>query len=81
MPVSDGDDVEVDFGWIGARVALEVSPFATHGSRAKQERDAERRSQLTLARWSVVEALDADVVDQRAFARKAASLRTLLDAA
>jgi hypothetical protein len=81
VPVPEGDDVEVDFGWIDARVALEVSPFATHGSRIKQKRDAERRDQLTLAGWSIVEALDADVVGQRAFARKAASVRALLDAA
>ena len=78
VAVHAGGSVEVDFGWVGARVALEVSPFFTHGSRVTQERDADRRRLLLLARWRVVEALDHDLEDERAFAATAATLRTLL---
>ena len=45
-----------------AAVALEVSPFFTHGSRAAQERDAERRRLLAAQRWLTVEATDPDLV-------------------
>jgi hypothetical protein len=72
-----GEDVEVDFGWDGIRVALEVSPFFTHGSRAKQERDAERRRLLTGVRWHVIEALDADIADEQAFQSTVGRLRSL----
>ncbi len=71
-----GQTVEVDFGWDGAGVALEVSPFFTHGSRAKQERDAHRRRLLAGVRWHVVEALDADIASERAFKPIVASLRS-----
>ncbi len=70
-------DVEVDFGWPGIRVALEVSPFFTHGSRAKQERDAQRRRLLVGVRWHVVEAIDDDIANERAFAGTVATLRGL----
>lgn len=69
---------EVDFGWPAHKVALEVSPFFTHGSRANQERDAERRKLLVVAGWRLVEATDPDLEHRRAFAGVAASLATLL---
>ncbi len=70
-----GSLVEVDIDWEGIRLALEVSPFFTHGSRAKQERDAQRRRLLGVVRWHVVEALDADIATERAFKPIVASLR------
>ena len=70
-------EIEVDFGWPSVRVALEVSPFFTHGSRAKQERDAERRRFLVAAGWRVVEAVDSDLRDEAAFAAVAMTLRRL----
>ena len=75
--VGDGGEVEVDFGWPHVRVALEVSPFFTHGSRAKQARDAERRRLLVLSDWRVVDAVDHDIANERAFARAIATLRSL----
>lgn len=78
VPVGEGEPVEVDFGWPNVRVALEVSPFFTHGARLTQARDAERRRLLTLAHWRVVEALDDDLVDQRAFTGTTATLRALM---
>ena len=77
VPVGDDEDVEVDFGWPNVRVALEVSPFFTHGSRAKQARDAERRRLLVLNDWRVVDAVDRDIANESAFARSIATLRSL----
>lgn len=70
-------EVEVDFGWPNDRVALEVSPFFTHGSRVTQDRDAERRRLLAVASWHVVEAVDGDLANERAFARIIAALRAM----
>ena len=70
-------EVEVDFGWPHLRIALEVSPFFTHGSRAKQARDAERRRLLVLSDWRVVDAVDHDIANESAFARSIATLRSL----
>ena len=70
------ETVEVDFGWRGARLALEV-PILHHGSREKQERDAERRRLLVANDWRIVEALDRDIATERAFARTIALLRAL----
>lgn len=78
VPTGRGGSVEVDFAWQPDNVALEVSPFFTHGSRADQERDAERRELLVVAGWRVVEATDPDLEHRRAFARIAATLATLL---
>jgi hypothetical protein len=75
VPVGDDGEVEVDFGWRHRRVALEVSPFFTHGSRITQERDVERRRLLVLHDWRVVEAVDADLASERAFCRTADTLR------
>jgi hypothetical protein len=74
------EDIEVDFAWPGSRVALEVSPFFTHGSRAQQERDAYRRRMLVLAKWQVVEAIDHDLATERAFAATVRTLGLLLGA-
>jgi very-short-patch-repair endonuclease len=60
-------DVEVDVGWEAARVALEISPFWHHGSRAKQERDLDRRQALLAAGWRIVEADDRHLKDKRTF--------------
>ena len=78
VQVGDGDEVETDFAWEMDRVALEVSPFFTHGSRATQERDAERRRLFVEHRWRVVEATDRDLMNRASFARTVASLRILL---
>lgn len=80
VPVGDDGEVEVDFGWRHRRVALEVSPFFTHGSRITQERDVERRRLLVLHDWRVVEAVDADLASERAFCRTAETLRRHLAA-
>ncbi len=74
----EGIEVEVDFGWPDDRVALEVSPFYTHGSAAKQERDMERRRLLALAGWHLIEATDVDLRSFAAFAPVAADLRALI---
>ena len=78
VDVGNAQHVEVDFGWTAERVALEVSPFSTHGSREKQERDALRRRLLVSAGWRVIEALDPDLRNQIAFGRISRSLATLL---
>ena len=54
-----------------------MSPFFTHGSREKQERDAERRRLLVANNWRIVEALDRDIATERAFARTISLLRDL----
>lgn len=79
VPVGGGQVVEVDFAWVPDRVALEVSPFFTHGSRSAQERDAERRRLLVEHHWRIVEATDPDLLNQLAFRRTVAALRTLLE--
>ncbi len=79
VDIGRGRPLEVDFAWLGRKVALEVSPFFTHGSRAKQARDAERRRLLVAAGWRVIEATDADLVNERAFAVTIALLRAVLD--
>ena len=75
--VGADDEIEVDFGWPKSRIGLEVSPFFTHGSRVTQERDAERRRRLVVNDWRVVEALDHDIENERAFAGTIATLRAL----
>jgi hypothetical protein len=60
-------EVEVDVGWPSHRVALEISPFWTHGSRAKQERDVDRRQALVSEGWGVVEADDRHLKNRHAF--------------
>ncbi len=78
VPVAIGNPIEVDFAWVNTRIALEVSPFFTHGSKARQERDAERRRLLVLAGWRIVEADDRHLGSQAAFAPIADALRSLL---
>jgi hypothetical protein len=78
VDVGDGERVEVDFAWKSARTILEVSPFVTHGSRVKQERDAKRRQLLVTNGWRIIEALDPDLMNERAFAACAATIRALL---
>jgi very-short-patch-repair endonuclease len=80
VTVSAGPPIEVDFAWIEARVVLEVSPFFTHGSKAKQQRDAERRRLLVLAGWRIVEADDRHLISAEAFTPIADALRELLRA-
>lgn len=78
-PVGVGRPIEVDFAWPAVKIALEVSPFFTHGSRAAQERDIERRRLLVLAGWRVIEATDPDLHSERTFGRTTATLRALLN--
>ena len=78
VPMPDGDPIEVDFAWPDHRVALEVSPFFTHGSRQKQERDVERRRALVLQGWRTIEATDPDLENEVAFRRCVSGLRELL---
>lgn len=71
-------EIEVDFAWPHRRVALEVSPFFTHGSRQKQERDIVRRRALVRSGWSVIEATDPDLENSESFSRVLVALRPLL---
>lgn len=76
--LSTGRTIEIDFAWPDQKVALEVSPFHTHGSQKTQERDAQRRRLLILLGWRIVEALDADLVDANAFEATLLTLRALI---
>jgi very-short-patch-repair endonuclease len=78
VPVPVGPPIECDFVWADRQTILEVSPFHTHGTKAAQERDVERRRLLVEAGWSIVEASDVDIASERAFARVVQSLRTIL---
>ncbi len=78
VDVGRGRSVEVDFAWPGVKIALEVSPFFTHGSRRQQERDARRRRLLIQAGWRVIEVTDPDLVNEPAFTATVAVLRALL---
>ena len=78
VPVGS-DAIEVDYAWVRQRVALEISPFYTHGSRAKQERDVVRRRALARHGWTVIEATDPDLTGPQAFQRVVAALRALTD--
>ena len=64
---TSGDLIEVDFAWPHRKVALEVSPFFTHGTRDAQERDLIRRRYLTQTGWQVVEATDPDFENRASF--------------
>lgn len=70
--------VEVDFAWPQAKLALEVSPFFTHGARVTQERDIERRRLLVVQGWRIVEATDPDLQAEEKFERCIALVRVLL---
>jgi very-short-patch-repair endonuclease len=70
--------VEVDFARPGERVALEVSPFFTHGSSHTQVRDMERRRLLQEAGWRLVESTDVHLVDAHSFVPIVAGVRSLL---
>jgi hypothetical protein len=76
--IAEADDLEVDFAWELSYVSLEVSPFFTHGSEAKQKRDIERRRLLAPTQWIVIEATDADIENEAAFAPVVALLRRLI---
>ena len=75
------DGIEVDFGWPQFKIALEISPFYTHGSERKQQRDAERRRILQKAGWRVIEATDIHLVNAIAFAPVIADIRALMSKA
>ena len=70
--------VEVDFAWPAERVALEVSPFFTHGSRVTQDRDVVRRRLLLQCGWRVAEATDPDLETRASFDRVVAVLRLIV---
>ena len=81
VAIVGGEPIEVDFAWPDAKVALEVSPFFTHGSEAAQRRDVERRRVLAAEQWRTIEATDPDLVDEAAFRRCAGLIRRALVAA
>lgn len=74
----DGIRIEIDFAWPDSKIALEVSPFFTHGTRATQERDVVRRRLLVQMGWTVVEAADPDLINRAAFQRVVDVLRNLV---
>ena len=76
--VSDTKSVEVDVVWPEYVVALEISPFFTHGSEQRQRRDMERRRELVNAGFRVVEATDEHLVNQKSFAPIIETLSNLL---
>ena len=76
--VGRGTVVEVDVAWPDSRVALEISPFFTHGSERTQRRDMQRRVFLQESRWSLVEATDEHLESARAFAPILESVALLL---
>lgn len=71
-------EVEVDFAWSSVKVALEISPFFTHGSQEKQRRDLNRRRALTEAGWRIIEATDEHFCDQVSFLQIIAALREVM---
>ena len=73
-----GIGIEVDFAWPTQRIALEVSPFYTHSSKEKQDRDMHRRLKLQSAGWLIVECTDRHVVSATSFSPIATHIRTLL---
>jgi hypothetical protein len=75
-----GIGIETDFAWVSQRVALEVSPFYTHGSEAKQERDMQRRQFLLAAGWIVIECTDCHLTSAAAFSPIITLLREQLSA-
>ncbi|MDO8363756.1 MAG: type IV toxin-antitoxin system AbiEi family antitoxin domain-containing protein [Actinomycetota bacterium] len=78
VSVDGGRTVEVDFAWPARKVALEVSPFFTHGSRSGQERDLERRRLLVVRGWRVLEATDPDLESRSAFSGCILALESVL---
>jgi very-short-patch-repair endonuclease len=71
-------NVEADFAWPEFKVILEISPFYTHGSKAAQLRDAQRRRALVAEGWKIIEATDEFLADATSFAPIAATIRSLL---
>jgi hypothetical protein len=69
---------EVDAAWAPWHVALEVSPFITHGSREAQQRDGRKRQALTRANWHLVEAFDSDLASPEALRPTIELLRQLI---
>lgn len=67
--IDEAEGLEVDFAWINSYAGLEISPFFTHGSKAKQHRDVQRRQLLGPTRWTVIEADDADLKSPATFTR------------
>ncbi len=80
VPVGNGRTVEVDFAWPADRVGLEVSPFFTHGSKAAQQRDVDRRRLLAANGWRIVEASDPDLESRQSFGQCLLGLQALLGA-
>ena len=62
------EGIEIDFGWPEFKIALEISPFFTHGSELAQRRDAQRRRLLQKVGWRVIEATDEHLGSATAFA-------------
>ena len=78
VAVHNGRPIEVDFAWPAAKVALEISPFFTHGSAATQLRDMERRRTLVESNWRIVEASDVHLADALRFGPILSTLAVLI---
>jgi hypothetical protein len=66
--ITEAGDLEVDFAWPHSYASLAISPFFTHGSEKKQQRDMERRRLLAPTAWTMIEATDSDLRSPDAFA-------------
>jgi Transcriptional regulator, AbiEi antitoxin len=79
--IAEAGDLEVDIAWPTAFLILEISPFHTHGSEAKQRRDIERRRLLAPTRWTAIEVGDADIASKAAFRATIALIRRMMASA
>jgi hypothetical protein len=76
--ITEAGDLEVDFAWPHSYVSLDISPFFTHGSEKKQQRDMERRRLLAPTAWTMIEATDSDLRSPEAFTPIVVELKYLL---
>lgn len=76
--IAEAGGLEVDFAWPHSYVSLDISPFFTHGSEKKQQRDMERRRLLAPTAWTMIEATDSDLASPDTFAAIVEELKYLL---
>ena len=76
--ITEAGGLEVDFAWPHSYVSLDISPFFTHGSEKKQQRDMERRRILAPTAWTMIEATDSDLISPEAFAPIIEELKCLI---
>ena len=60
----DREIARVDLLWDGPRLVAELAGHATHATRRRRQRDAQRGSELSLQGWRVVEFTYEDVVER-----------------